>query len=155
MPHFTTNHRVGHSAEEMFDLVADVEAYPQFVPHCTGMIVTERTREDGRDVLVAKMTVSYGPIRETVTNRIVLDRANLTISVRATQGPFRRLENEWSFEPDGDRASIVHFAIAYEFRSLALRLVTGTIAEGVFGNYSKAFEDRADAIYGVSDAASG
>jgi coenzyme Q-binding protein COQ10 len=155
MPHFATNHRVSHSARQMFDLVADIETYPQFVPHCTGMVVTERTREDGRDVVTAKMTVSYGPVRETVTNRIVLDQGNLTISVRATQGPFKRLENEWSFEPDGEDACIVHFAIAYEFRSLALRLVTGTIAEGVFGNYSKAFEERADAIYGVPDAASG
>lgn len=148
MPHFATHHHVEHSAQDMFALVADIESYPEFVPHCKAMHVLSRQEENGHEVVTAKMTVGYGPLTETVTNRIVLDRANLTISVRATQGPFKRLENDWAFEPDSERSCIVHFSIAYEFRSLALRLITGTISDGAFGNYSKAFEERADAIHG-------
>ncbi len=148
MPEFATEHRVGHSAGNMFDLVADVARYPEFVPYCTAMDVVSRSEEDGTPVVTARMTVAYGIIKETFTNRIVLDRANLTISVRASDGPFRRLENDWRFEPVDSNSCTIHFSIAYEFRSLALRLAAGAVSERAFGNYSKIFEDRADAIYG-------
>lgn len=148
MPQFATHHQVRHAAEDMFALVADIERYPEFVPYCRAMEVTDRTEKDGREVVTARMTVAYSIIKETFTNGIVLDREGLSISVRSTDGPFKLLENDWSFVADGPAACTIHFRIAYEFRSLALRLAAGGLTERAFGNYSKIFEDRADAIYG-------
>ncbi|MBR2117865.1 MAG: type II toxin-antitoxin system RatA family toxin, partial [Afipia sp.] len=75
MPHFSNKRRVHHSAEKMFDLVADVERYPEFVPLCQSLKVRQRTaKPDGREVIVADMTVSFQLVRERFTSRVTLDR---------------------------------------------------------------------------------
>ncbi len=103
MPQFSTRRRVQHSASEMFDLVADVERYPEFVPLCQSLAVRKRTPDsEGREVIVADMTIAYKLIRETFTSRVTLDRARLTILVEYLEGPFRRMNNRWSFRPAGD-----------------------------------------------------
>lgn len=76
----------------MFDLVADVEKYPQFVPLCSALTVKTRAEKDGRTVLVADMTVTYKVIRETFTSRVTLDRQSLTILVEYLDGPFKRMQ---------------------------------------------------------------
>ena len=88
MPQFSTTRRVRHAAADMFDLVADVERYPEFVPLCRSLTVRARTREGGKDVIVADMTVAYKFVRETFTSRVTLDRANLEILVEYLEGPF-------------------------------------------------------------------
>lgn len=152
MPGYSAAHEVRHSAQQMFALIADVERYPEFVPRCTGMRVLGREKENGREIVFARMTVAAGPVKESFTNRIVLDHAALTISVRATDGPFKRMENDWAFEPLGPSSCRVRFSIAYEFRSLALRLLLGAVSDAAFGHYVEAFERRADAIYRDSQA---
>src|SRR6218665_2518363 len=98
MPEFQTKRRVRHSAADMFDLVADVEHYPQFVPLCSELKVRSRTQEpDGTTLIVADMTVAYKLIRETFRSRVRLDRNNLRILVNYLAGPFSRLENRWEF----------------------------------------------------------
>src|SRR6516165_4547759 len=114
MPQLSTTRRVRHAAADMFDLVADVERYPEFVPLCRSLAVRSRTRESGKDVIVADMTVAYKFIRETFTSRVTLDRANVHILVEYLQGPFSRLENRWIFHPTGEHACDVDFFIAYE-----------------------------------------
>jgi len=117
MPQFSTTRRVRHSAADMFDLVADVESYPAFVPLCQSLAVRKRSKDgEGRDVIVADMTVAYKLIRETFTSRVTLDRGKREIMVEYLEGPFRKLSNRWSFHPDGDRTCEVEFFIAYEFR---------------------------------------
>jgi coenzyme Q-binding protein COQ10 len=91
MPQLSTTRRVRHAAAEMFDLVADVDRYPEFVPLCRSLTVRARTREGGKDVIVADMTVAYKFVRETFTSRVTLDRANLEILVEYLEGPFQRL----------------------------------------------------------------
>src|SRR5690349_5513272 len=82
MPQFRTKRRVAHSAGDMFDLVADMERYPEFVPLCQSLRVREhKSREDGVEIVLAQMTVAYRLVRETFTTRVTLDRANLTIGV--------------------------------------------------------------------------
>ena len=148
MPRFSTTRRVRHPAAEMFDLVADVDSYPQFVPLCHKMNVRRRTpRADGTEVLVAEMTVAYKFIRETFTSRVTLDRANLAILVEYLDGPFRELENRWTFRPIDARTCNVEFFIAYEFRSHALGLLMGTVFDTAFRRFAEAFERRADAVY--------
>jgi coenzyme Q-binding protein COQ10 len=94
MPEFTSRRRVRHAAAEMFDLVAEVERYPEFVPLCRALKVRKRVPEpEGVEVLVADMTVAYKMIHETFTSRVTLDRPNLQISVEYLEGPFSHLEN--------------------------------------------------------------
>jgi coenzyme Q-binding protein COQ10 len=136
----------------MFDLVADVERYPEFVPLCESLRVRKRLQEDGKDVIVADMTVAYKLLRQTFTSRVTLDRANLRILVEYLEGPFRQLNNRWGFRPAGDRACDVEFYIAYEFRSRTLGALVGAVFDAAFRRFASAFEQRADRIYGVEPA---
>jgi coenzyme Q-binding protein COQ10 len=151
MPSFRTTRRVNHSAEEMFNLVADVERYPEFVPLCQRLSLRRSTvGAEGTKVLVADMTVAAGPIRETFTSQVTLDRPQLAILVEYIDGPFQQLENRWRFRPDGEKHCNVDFFISYEFRSKMLGLVMGGLFDTTFRKLSEAFEKRADKIYGTA-----
>jgi coenzyme Q-binding protein COQ10 len=149
MPQFSTKRRVRHTATDMFDLVADVEKYPQFVPLCSALTVKSRSIK-GADVivLVADMTVAYKIVRETFTSRVMLDRPNLKILVEYLNGPFKRMQNRWTFQPAGEDTCDVEFFIAYEFRSRTLAMLMGAMFDAAFRKFSAAFEKRADEVYG-------
>lgn len=149
MPVFQTMRRVPHSAPEMFDLVADVERYPDFVPLCTGLRVRRREASAvGVELLVADMSVGYRAIRETFTSRITCDRPGLKILVEYVDGPFRTLENRWTFTPVEGEGACVQFFISYEFRSRTLGLLMGAVFDRAFRRFADAFERRADRVYG-------
>ena len=149
MRQFRTARRVRHAAAEMFDLVADVERYPQFVPLCESLRVRKRTENPDRTVtLVADMTVAYKVMRETFVSRVTLDRANQTIRVEYLDGPFSRMENRWSFHPRGEAGCEIAFFISYEFKSRMLGLLMGAMFDAAFRRFSAAFEARADVVYG-------
>jgi coenzyme Q-binding protein COQ10 len=132
----------------MFDLVADVDKYPLFLPLCEGLSVRRRMPGDeGTEVLVADMTVGYKAITETFTSRVSLDRAKLKILVEYIDGPFRQLENRWSFREDAG-GCMVEFYITYEFRSRTLGVLMGAMFERAFRRFAEAFEQRADLVYG-------
>ena len=155
MPQFSSKRRVRHSAADMFDLVADVEHYPEFVPLCRALKVRERTCEgEGTDqvkgVIVADMTVAYKVVRETFTSRVTLDRPKLEILVEYLEGPFQKMNNRWTFQLAGDNACDVEFFIAYEFRSRMLGLLMGTMFDAAFRRFAAAFERRADEVYGTA-----
>jgi coenzyme Q-binding protein COQ10 len=149
MRQFSTKRRVHHGAEEMFDLVADVERYPEFVPLCRELRVLRRAQTgEGVGILTANMTVAYKMIHETFTSRVTLDRANLKILVEYINGPFSQLDNRWSFRPLAHSECEVDFYIAYEFRSRALGMLMGAVFDTAFRRLSVAFEQRADIVYG-------
>jgi coenzyme Q-binding protein COQ10 len=149
MPKFSSKRRVNHSASEMFDLVADVERYPEFVPLCSALKVRQRlAKPDGTEVLVAGMTVSFKLVKESFTSRVTLDRTSLKILVEYLQGPFSNLENRWTFEPKGEGVCDVGFYLSYEFKSRMLAMLMGSMFDAAFARFSTAFEKRADAIYG-------
>ncbi len=148
MPQFSTTRPVRHSAAEMFDLVADVERYPEFVPLCRSLKVRKRIPEpEGVELLVADMTVAYKLVRESFASRVTLDRPNLQILVEYLEGPFSQLENRWTFHPTGERTCEIEFFISYEFRSRALGLLMGAMFDAAFRRFAVAFERRADVIY--------
>ena len=149
MPSFTTQRRVLHSAQNMFDLVADVSAYPQFVPLCESLTVRTRGREGDFDVLVADMSIAYKVIRESFTSRVTLHQDASQILVEYLDGPFEHMENRWTFRAIGPLACDVEFFIDYEFNSKALRLVMGKLFDKAFRKFSAAFEARADHVYGT------
>ena len=105
MPQFEVARVVRHSPEQMFDLVADVEKYPEFVPLCERLKVRQRRVIDGREVLIADLTAGYGPVNETFTSRVTLDRPQLVIAVEYIDGPFRHLDNRWTVRPAADGPS--------------------------------------------------
>ncbi|MGI9423272.1 MAG: type II toxin-antitoxin system RatA family toxin [Hyphomicrobiaceae bacterium] len=150
MPSFATQRAVQHSSAQMFDLVADVEKYPEFLPLCEGLTVTSRTTDaGGHPVVVARMTCGYKAIRESFTSRVTLDSANATIHVAYIDGPFRYLENTWRFKDRvGSPGCTVDFHIDYEFRSRMLGLVVGSLFDKAFRKFATAFEARAQRIYG-------
>src|SRR5258708_35393596 len=116
MPQFSSKRRVHHSAQQMFDLVADVERYPEFVPLCSSLKIRQRPQKpDGTEIVVCDMTVSFKLLREAFTSEVTLDRPNLKILVRYLRGPFSNLENRWSFEPKSDNFCDVGFYLSYEF----------------------------------------
>jgi coenzyme Q-binding protein COQ10 len=153
MPQFSTRRRVRHSAADMFDLVADVERYPEFVPLCRAMRVLRRAKTGDREVVVAEMTVAYKLIKETFTSRVTLDRARLQILVEYLDGPFSRMENQWHFHAAAETTCDVEFFIAYEFKSRTLGLLMGSVFDAAFRRFASAFEHRADLVFGRTGAA--
>lgn len=148
MPQFSSKRRVSHNASDMFDLVADVEKYPQFVPLCQSMWVRSRTpKGQAPEILVTEMTVAYKLIRETFTSRVILDRRGLTILVEYLDGPFSRMENRWTFRALNENACEVEFFIDYEFRSRILAMLMGAMFDAAFRRFAAAFEKRADQVY--------
>jgi coenzyme Q-binding protein COQ10 len=149
MPQFRTKRRVRHTAANMFDLVADVERYPEFVPLCQSLRVRRRTQTgEGIETVVADMTVAYKVMRETFTSRVTLDKPNLKIDVEYLDGPFSRLDNQWNFTPVAENVCDVEFFISYAFKSRVLGMLMGTVFEAAFRRFAEAFERRADAVYG-------
>jgi coenzyme Q-binding protein COQ10 len=153
MPTFSNKRLVRHSAADMFDLVADVEHYPEFVPMCRDMKVRQRSASgEGQETVVADMTVSFKLVRETFRSRVTLDRPKLQILVEYLQGPFSHMQNRWTFRPAGDQACEVEFFIDYEFRSRTLGMLMGGMFDVAFRRFAAAFEARADKVYGRKTA---
>jgi coenzyme Q-binding protein COQ10 len=132
----------------MYDLVADIERYPEFLPLCEDLRVRSREPAPAGEILIADMTVGYKHIRETFTTRVELRPAEPRILVAYLDGPFRRLDNRWSFLPNGAGCD-VDFFIDYEFKSPILGLLVGAVFDAAFRKFAEAFEDRARVVYGA------
>ena len=153
MPSFRSTRQVRHSPLDMFNLVADVEKYPEFVPLCEELRIRRRAQSgEGTEVLVAEMSVGYKAIREAFTTRVTLDEPRLRILVEYVEGPFSHLENRWTFKPD-PVGCLVEFHITYEFKNFALRMLMGAMFERAFRKFAEAFEARADVVYRPKSAA--
>lgn len=148
MPAFDTTRRVQHSAADMFDLVSEVETYPQFLPLCTSLRVLRRSLEGDVQIFVAEMQVGYKAIRETFKTRVACDRATRRILVEYIDGPFRYLKNSWAFREADGGGSHVDFHIEYEFKSRMLGVLMGGMFDQAFRRFADAFERRADEVYG-------
>ena len=149
MPKFETHRPVKHSAEQMYALVADVEKYPQFLPLCEALTVRSSKERDGKTLLIADMTVGYKAIRETFSTQVLLNPAELAIDVKYIEGPFKYLDNRWRFKPAAD-GSIVDFFIDYEFKSMILGALMGSMFDRAFRMFAEAFEARADQVYATA-----
>jgi coenzyme Q-binding protein COQ10 len=154
MKSFRNRRHVPHSASEMFALVRDVETYPQFVPLCEGIRIRRRSEiAPGVEVLFVEMQVGFKAICERYVSRVCCDINKLEIRVECAEGPFRKLDNRWTFRDEpgtGEAAprSSVDFFIAYEFKSVALGLLMGAMFDKAFHKYADAFAKRADEVYG-------
>jgi coenzyme Q-binding protein COQ10 len=142
MPTHAERKIIPYRPDQLFDLVADVGKYPEFLPWCVGARVRSRTEKE----LVADLTIGFGPIRESFTSRVTLDRPS-RIRVRYENGPFRYLNNQWTFTPH-PRGCAVDFFVDFEFRSRLLRAAMNVVFNEAVRRMVNAFEKRARAVYG-------
>ena len=136
---------VPYTADLMFQVVAEVEQYPKFLPWVVALRVLGRERVKERDVLTAEMAVGYGALREKYTSRVILDAAARTIDVAQTSGPFKQLENHWRFT-SLEQGCKVEFSLAYEFKNRVLNAVAGAAFGKVYVKMADAFEARAKVL---------
>lgn len=147
MPRHSETRRVPYRPDQLFDLVADVGRYPEFLPWCVGARVRSRSEAE----MVADLTIGFGPFRESFTSRVALQRpaegGEHRIGVRYENGPFRYLTNQWRFEPDGEGCR-VHFHVDFEFRSRLLQVAIGAVFHEAVRRMVAAFLSRARTVYG-------
>jgi coenzyme Q-binding protein COQ10 len=133
---------VPYPAALMYQVVSDVEHYPQFLPWVLGLRIKSRAG----NIVIAEMMVGYKSFREKYTSKIVLDPEGLAVDVTQTAGPFRKLENHWRFTAKGPETCDVDFAIDFEFRNRLLAAVAGAAFEKALLKMTEAFEARAAAL---------
>lgn len=132
---------VPYPAELMYQVVSDVEKYPQFLPWVVALRVLSR----GENRLTAEMAVGYGALRERYTSQVLFDPAERRVDVSQTSGPFKVLENHWRFVPNGEGCDI-DFSIQFEFKSRLLHSVASAKFEKAMLKMTDAFEARAKTI---------
>lgn len=142
MPKHSETRRMPYTAEQMFDLVADVRRYPEFLPWVSAM----RVRKDGPEETLADMIVGFKGLRETFTSRVAKVRPS-EIHVDYIEGPLKYLRNDWRFRPDGD-GCLVDFAVDFQFKNRVFEMLAGQVFGMALRRMIGAFEDRAKALYG-------
>jgi len=146
MPSHAETRFLPYSPEQVFDLVADVKRYPEFLPWVQAM----RVRKDGADETLADMIVGFKGLRETFTSRVTKARPD-RIHVDYVDGPLRFLTNEWRFRP-AEGGCAVEFQVAFEFRSRMFEKLAGRVFDAALRRMIGAFETRAEALYGAGSA---
>lgn len=149
MPKHAESKIVPYRPDQLFDLVADVAKYPQFLPWCVGARIRTQTPAE----LVADLTIGFGPFRESFTSRVTLDRPH-QIRVRYENGPFQYLKNQWTFSPDA-KGCRVDFYVDFEFRSRILQAAIGVVFNEAVRRMVNAFIKRARDVYGPPVATMG
>jgi len=142
MPTHAERQIVPYRPDQLFDLVADVEKYPQFLPWCVAARIRSRTERE----LVADLTIGFGPFRENFTSYVTLERPQ-RVKVRYGRGPFRYLNNQWEFH-DHRQGTEVDFFVDFEFRSRILQAAIGVVFNEAVRRMVAAFRRRAHDVYG-------
>lgn len=138
-----------YKPEQMFDLVAAVDRYPEFLPWCTGARI--RSREG--NLVVADLVIGFRMFRERFTSKVELHRPH-GIDVVYSEGPFRHLENHWKFLPHGEGGCLIDFYVDFEFRSRLLQTTIGLLFNEAVHRMVRAFEGRAVTLYGAASGTS-
>lgn len=136
-----------YTAQQMYDLVADVASYPQFLPWCSAARIRKRTSLDDHEVIEADLVISFKLFREKFGSRVTLFPDTTKIEVEYLDGPFRYLNNYWKFIPKEDGCT-AEFFVDFEFRSKLLQTVIGVVFNEAMQRIVRAFEDRAKELYG-------
>ena len=138
-----------YSAQQMYDLIADVGSYPEFLPWCAGARIRSQKTFSDRHVMEADLVISFKVFRERFGSRVTLFPSGPRIDVKYLDGPFRYLNNHWAFEDAPDGGCNVDFHVDFEFKSAMLQAVVGVVFYEAMRQIVRAFERRADALYGA------
>jgi coenzyme Q-binding protein COQ10 len=152
LPSYRTEIASSHRAEDLLALVADVKGYPAFIPWIKAMRVWNvRQGGGGRDLFDAEAVIGYKMLSERFSTAVACDRTARTVTTRLLRGPFRSLENRWSFAP-ADPGTSVTFAIDYEFSNPVLAALLQNNFDRFVGKIIKVFLAEADRRYGARTA---
>ena len=149
MPTHSETRHLPYTPEQMFDLVADVKRYPEFLPWVTAM----RVRKDSDTETLADMIVGFKGLRETFTSRVDKLRPE-RISVDYVDGPLKYLRNDWRFHPEGEGCA-VDFAVDFAFKNRMFEMLAGQVFGQALRRMIGAFENRAAALYGAGSGEAG
>ncbi len=149
MPTHAERRHLPYSSRQLYDLVADIERYPEFLPWC----VAARIRRRDGNVLLADLVIGFKMIRERYTSRVTLNEGR--IDVVYAEGPFKHLNNHWVFEPAEDGGTMIDFFVDFEFRSKVLQTLIGALFNEAVGLMVGAFEKRARQLYGAGGRLAG
>jgi len=147
LPHIAETRELPWSAEQMYDLVADVRRYAEFLP----WVVATRIKSDDETVMVADMLVGFSALREKFTSRVLKDR-NRSIKVEYLEGPLKNLANDWTFTPAQGGGCRIDFSVDFAFRNAIFEKLAGQYLDSAFRKMVAAFEKRAQQLYGSSSS---
>jgi coenzyme Q-binding protein COQ10 len=147
MPRHSETRHLPYTPEQLFDLVADVARYDEFLP----WVVAVRVRSSSEEETVADLVVGFSAFKERFTSRVVKERPD-RICVDYVEGPLKYLHNEWRFERAADGGTILHFAVDFAFRSRVFEALAGQMFDRALRRMTGAFERRAAALYGISNS---
>ncbi|MCR8827248.1 type II toxin-antitoxin system RatA family toxin [Pseudosulfitobacter koreensis] len=147
MPTHSETRFLPYTAQQMYDLVADVGSYPQFLPWCSAARVKSTTDKGDHSVMDADLVISFKVFRERFTSRVTLYPDENRIDTEYLDGPFRYMKSNWSFTP-AEGGCDVHFFVDFEFRNRVLQGIIGVVFNEAMQRIVRAFERRAAALYG-------
>ena len=148
MPTHSETRALPHSARQMYDLVADVANYPEFLPWCAAARVRSVVADGDTEVMQADLVISFKVFRERFTSRVVLDPGALKIDTEYLDGPFKHMQSTWKFSPAKGGGCEVQFFVDFEFRNAILQGIIGLVFNEAMLRIVRAFEARAAALYG-------
>jgi coenzyme Q-binding protein COQ10 len=143
MPRHTETRNLPYTPEQLFDLVADVGRYQEFLP----WVAATRIRSNSETATVADLVVGFGALKETFASRVEKERPS-RIHVDYIEGPLKYLHNSWKFRPDGKGGSDVDFCVDFAFKSRIFESLAGQMFDRALRRMIQAFEDRAHQLYG-------
>ncbi|MBY7649237.1 MAG: ubiquinone-binding protein [Candidatus Liberibacter europaeus] len=148
MHHFIADRIVVYTPQQMFDLVADVEKYPEFVPLCKKIVVHSHEKQDRDVIIIASMKIGYIGMHETFVTQVKMQKDKNRIVVQHVKYLFNFLENHWNFEETPSGGCIVRFSIKYELKNRLFDKILNKMFNNAFLSFAKEFEKRAKIIYG-------
>ncbi len=151
MPTHSETKSLPFMADEMFALVADIASYPEFLPWCAAARIRSRVLDGEQEVVEADLVISFKVFREKFGSRVTLNPGAREIETRYIDGPFRHLVSDWTFAPT-DTGCDVSFSVDFEFKNPILQSVIGLVFYDAMQRIVRAFERRADVLYGTGSA---
>ena len=149
MPTHSETRALPYSAQQMYDLVADVGSYPQFLPWCSAARVRSVTPQGDKEIMQADLVISFKVFRERFTSRVELHPKDKTIDTEYLDGPFRYMKSNWSFK-DTDGGCEVSFFVDFAFKNMILQQMIGLVFNEAMQRIVRAFETRAKELYGTA-----
>lgn len=147
MPHHHERRALPHSAAQMYDLVADVKSYREFLPWVSAV----RVRQDSDTEMLADLIVGFKNLRESFSSRVIKTPKS-EIIVDYLDGPMKELHNRWLFEDAVGGGSIVDFTVDFTFRNPVFEMLAGQFFDSALRKMTTAFIERADQLYGSSSS---
>ncbi|MGH1577105.1 type II toxin-antitoxin system RatA family toxin [Planktotalea sp.] len=149
MPTHSEIRHMPYSAQQMYDLVADVALYPEFLPWCSAARIRSRTPEGASEVMLADLMISFKVFREKFGSRVVLFADEKKIDTEYLDGPFKFMKSNWAFADAEGGGCDVQFFVDFEFKNAILQGIIGVVFNEAMQRIVRAFEARAEALYGA------